>query len=351
MGYPVYKLLRAVNRQYPNNGFINYVDVTEEMTNGLIDEDLRDLINETLQETYINIAKDEVFTFPTVAGQREYVLPPDCDLRDIQEVTREYRGPRSPLALPHMPHGDTIFNVSFYANGGEGEMDPIEANIGETITLPECTFTAPLGGQFSGWNIAEKIYQPGEEVSMYANLTAFAMWGIDVEQFSVKFLINPISGSINGESSVTYFVPDGDTLDEVPTPTMNAGFTMRGWSLDGINPISNEVILAKPIQKSESYIALTNGIKYTVNIYISTEGGTGILHYRQTGETTTKTRTMTYGGTPFSFTLDYSQQIDDLFTVLEMYDDTDTSRLQNFLAITITSDTDIPVAVPVAPVH
>lgn len=73
MGYPVYKLLRAVNRQYPNNGFINYVDVTESIYDSededkhrLIDEDVRDLINEALNETYIHIAKDEVFTFPTV---------------------------------------------------------------------------------------------------------------------------------------------------------------------------------------------------------------------------------------------------------------------------------------------
>jgi disulfide oxidoreductase YuzD len=99
MGYPVYKLLRAVNRQYPNNGFINYVDVNEDMPNEngekhIIDEDLRDLINEALNETYIHIAKDEVFTFPTVPGQREYVLPTDCDLRDIQEVVR--RGIRPP---------------------------------------------------------------------------------------------------------------------------------------------------------------------------------------------------------------------------------------------------------------
>lgn len=98
MGYPVYKLLRAVNRQYPNNGFINYTDVTEtiydseEEEDKIISEDLRDLINEALSETYIYIAKDEVYTIPTVAGQREYALPEDCDLRDIQEVVRQGNG-------------------------------------------------------------------------------------------------------------------------------------------------------------------------------------------------------------------------------------------------------------------
>lgn len=182
MGYPVYKLLRAVNRQYPNNGFINYVDVRDDMydtddpeTNKIIDEDLRDLINETLQETYINVARDEVFSFPTVPGQREYVLPDDCDLRDIQEVTRTFRGNRGPWVPP--PSGLTrIYSVTFYSNEGEGTMEPIEANIGETITLPECEFTPPEGYVFKCWNIGEKEYEPGDQVSMYANLTATAVW-------------------------------------------------------------------------------------------------------------------------------------------------------------------------------
>ena len=103
MGYPVYKLIRAVNRQYPNNGFINYVDVREDSANDyIIDEDLRDLINEAIQETYINIARDEVFSFPTVPGQNQYALPEDCDLRDIQEVTRTFIGCRGPMMPPPM---------------------------------------------------------------------------------------------------------------------------------------------------------------------------------------------------------------------------------------------------------
>lgn len=74
MGYPVYKLLRAVNSTYPNNGFINPISVTEDMTEGIIDEDLRDLINEALNETYIHIAKDEVFTFPTVPRAKRILI-------------------------------------------------------------------------------------------------------------------------------------------------------------------------------------------------------------------------------------------------------------------------------------
>lgn len=350
-GYPVYKLIRAVNRQYPNNGFINYVDVREDMYDNykgqLINEDLRDLINETLQEVYKDVAIDEVFSFPTVPGQNQYVLPDDCDLRDIQEVTRTYPAWRGPLCPPPGPGQGAIFSVTFYANGGEGEMEPIEANIGEKIILPECTFVGPDGAQFIGWNIGEKIYQPGEEVSMYSDLTAVAEWSEGVEQFSVRFTINPIAGNIDGESSALYYVPSGGTLEEVPTATIEEGFMMRGWSLDGVHPLTDEQILARPVEHDETYVAITEGISYTVNIYISTENGTGILHYTPVGGTA-QTRTMTYGGATFTFVLEYGQTISSLFSQIEMYDSTDSVFVVDLINVPITGDTNIPVAVPVA---
>lgn len=229
MGYPVYKLLRAVNRQYPNNGFINFVDVREDMydtddeeTNKIIDEDLRDLINETLQEVYIHVARDEVYSFPTVPGQREYVLPDDCDLRDIQEVTRTFRGWKGPMMPP--PQGlTTIFKLTFYANGGTGEMTPIEAEIGTTVVLPECTLTPPEGYVFSHWDVGGKEYNPGDEVSVYANLTIVPIW-IESEENDITLTLKNItpSGSntnmtivyqIIGESDVSQVITTGQTVE------------------------------------------------------------------------------------------------------------------------------------------
>lgn len=187
MGYPIYKLLRAVNRQYPNNGFINRVDVREDMYDDypkeMIDEDLRDLINETLQEVYIDVAIDEVYSFPTVGGQNQYVLPEDCDLRDIQEVTRTYRGIRGPLPPPPgpgpVPGGDgEPVTAYFDANGGTGTMPPIEVTVGEIVVLPECTFTPPEGKSFQYWlgDAATAMYFPGDEVTMYQDETFSAVW-------------------------------------------------------------------------------------------------------------------------------------------------------------------------------
>lgn len=87
--YPAYKLIRSINRQYPNNGFINQVDVDEETYEDvIIPEDFRDILNECLLEIYKDVALEEIYSFPTVAGQNQYVLPDDCVLGDVVEVTR-----------------------------------------------------------------------------------------------------------------------------------------------------------------------------------------------------------------------------------------------------------------------
>lgn len=265
MGYPVYKLLRAVNRQYPNNGFINYVDVRDDMydtddpeTNKIIDEDLRDLINETLQETYINVARDEVFSFPTVPGQREYVLPDDCDLRDIQEVTRTFRGNRGPWVPP--PSGLTrIYSVTFYSNEGEGTMEPIEANIGETITLPECEFTPPEGYVFKCWNIGEKEYEPGDQVSMYANLTATAIW--EKARWHITMYISTPNGV-----GILHFKPVGGVEE---TLTMTYGGDTFEFDVEDGQSIGDVYEILEIHSSSDTFVASYTSIVPTSDREIS----------------------------------------------------------------------------------
>ena len=85
--YQVYKLVRMINATYPNNGFINALDVD---VNTAISEDLIDVINEALHESYKEVELDEVYSFKTVPFQAEYSLPEDCDMSQIQEVTRSF---------------------------------------------------------------------------------------------------------------------------------------------------------------------------------------------------------------------------------------------------------------------
>ena len=42
------------------------------------------------------------------------------------------------------------YKITYNANGGSGTMPAGEAKAGEAFTLPECTFGAPEGQEFSG---------------------------------------------------------------------------------------------------------------------------------------------------------------------------------------------------------
>jgi len=239
MGYPVYKLIRAVNRQYPNNGFIDYVDVREDMYRDkeepytdIIDEDLRDLINEAIHETYIDIARDEVYSFPTVPGQNQYVLPDDCDLRDIQEVTRTYGGgPRPfPPPPPPPPRPDEKVTISFKPNGGTGSMPNMTADLYSIVVLPSCDYTPPAGrGDFLCWQDEdENNYEAGEEYIVVSDMTFKAIWSavpVDPGR-DVEFNINPLYGTFNGGAiSITYVLEQGEALEDCPLVIPNEGYT------------------------------------------------------------------------------------------------------------------------------
>jgi len=115
--YPAYKLIRSVNRQYPNNGFIDAVNVDEETYEDvIIPEDFRDIINDCLLEIYRDVALEEIFSFPTVVGQNQYALPDDCDLRDVEEVVR--------VGGPHPVHPPFIKPIEEIIEGSSGDNPP-----------------------------------------------------------------------------------------------------------------------------------------------------------------------------------------------------------------------------------
>lgn len=74
---------------------------------------------------------------------------------------------------------DTLLTVSFDANGGTGEQAAITATAEEGFYLPACTFTAPEGQDFSGWQISgntEKTYAPGDLFKIDSDITLVPVW-------------------------------------------------------------------------------------------------------------------------------------------------------------------------------
>lgn len=122
----------------------------------------------------------------------------------------EGEGDSEPLAV-------TQFTVSFEANGGTGEMDPVTVNAEDEYTAPECAFTAPEGQEFDCWTSADgtETYPAGTSLGLLAgDTTLYAKWK-DVEpapvtHFTVSFDANGGTGEMppaDVDADAEYTVP------------------------------------------------------------------------------------------------------------------------------------------------
>jgi hypothetical protein len=68
------------------------------------------------------------------------------------------------------------YSVTFYSNGGSGQMTGSEVMAGSSFRLPSCTFTPPSGSQFSSWSIDGSLYQTGEMITVTSDTFVRAVW-------------------------------------------------------------------------------------------------------------------------------------------------------------------------------
>ena len=87
--YTAYQLAQRVNTEYPNNGFIFDTKVNNDTQ---LQEGFIGYINSALLKDTKYIMLDDIYEFPTDAGQALYELPLRCEKQNILEVTREYGG-------------------------------------------------------------------------------------------------------------------------------------------------------------------------------------------------------------------------------------------------------------------
>ena len=128
------------------------------------------------------------------------------------------------------------YTVSFNANGGTGEMAAVEADEGE-YTLPACTFTAPAGMVFAGWQYKvtmsmgqysweqDQTGQAGDKITLSKNIELKATW--IKENVTVTFAAG--EGATGTMDPAT--VKSGEyTLPEC-TFTAPSGKVFAGWSI------------------------------------------------------------------------------------------------------------------------
>ena len=129
------------------------------------------------------------------------------------------------------------YELSFDANGGTGTMADVSIDKGDSYTIPECTFTAPRGKEFAGWNLKINgelikisgviaVIEPGRATTPSTDVIFVAKWKTKtlVKTYTLTF-------DANGGSTVapqTYYAGKVIALPTAPTKT---GYTFNGWTI------------------------------------------------------------------------------------------------------------------------
>ena len=135
--------------------------------------------------------------------------------------------------------------ITFYANGGEGEMEPATPDEDGTYTLPENGFTAPEGKEFIGWQIGEETWQVGDEITVNEDITVLAVW-LDPETpqpISVTVTFRVVNGlwdddKTNEDRVVTLEGIEGDELilryEDIPYVggSPDEGYDLGAWDVE-----------------------------------------------------------------------------------------------------------------------
>lgn len=131
--------------------------------------------------------------------------------------------------------------VTYLPGEGTGEAIVEEGHkVGEWLTLPECTFTAPEGMEFDAWQKGEQKAAPGEEVYLDSEaVTITALWkekepepDDPTKPWTITFDANGGTGAMD---PVTVPKAEGGTTYTLPACGFTApeGKTFQAWKFDG----------------------------------------------------------------------------------------------------------------------
>ena len=151
--------------------------------------------------------------------------------------------------------------MTFAANGGTGTMDPLYADYGSSLVVPDCGFTAPDGYEFDGWLGSDgNTYAPGDEIPMPdGGITLTAQWKTSqIIETMVLITFDPNGGTLPAGfvNSVIKFKGDMFTIPtDIPAYT---GYTFMGWSrsTDGTTVVNQPGDTVGPLTSGIWFIAI-----------------------------------------------------------------------------------------------
>lgn len=130
--YTVYQLMQKINTEYPNNGLVYDAEITHETR---VDQAFYDYINSALNRVDKYVMLDDIYEFPTIKFQDIYELPINCELQNIEEVTRRF-GRHTALRLRWARDAERMDGARYFNGYGNTiGLWPVPLKDGETITI------------------------------------------------------------------------------------------------------------------------------------------------------------------------------------------------------------------------
>lgn len=128
----VYQLLQRINTEYPNNGFTYSEEVKADTE---IDQAFIDFINRALLRMDKFVLLDDIYEFPTIAGQCIYELPLNCKIENITDIVREM-GRHTSIRLRYGSESEHLVGYRYWnAYGNMIGINPIPRRDDEKITI------------------------------------------------------------------------------------------------------------------------------------------------------------------------------------------------------------------------
>ena len=176
---------------------------------------------------------------------------------------------------------NVAFPIEFQANGGTGTMESFMGYIGQSITLPKCTFEAPIDYEFKCWSIGGVEKAVGAAYTIQDNTPIIAVWKA-LPTYNITFNSNGGTGTMTPDSShPKYTLPTCDF-------TAPAGYDFYGWavnSVDGETYNANDEIVLTGDTTLYAYWAENDPMVVT---YDDGEGNAYMFLIPEGGEVTVK---------------------------------------------------------------
>ena len=133
---------------------------------------------------------------------------------------------------PQKGQDNTIYTITFNANGGKGTIQSIAVKAGESITMPNGSGLSKEGYLFSGWNADANgtgiTYTTGSTYTPVSSITFYSVWVDAISAITITFDANGGSGTVQpimAYAGEDITLPNGNGLSK-------EGYLFSGWNIN-----------------------------------------------------------------------------------------------------------------------